>query len=299
MGGDTQSFDAGPGDTELGDAVGDTGDQGDGGGDAGEDAADAGPVTPPSSGVVEIDACSGVDDIPQKCSWRYLFDESKCSAASRCDKLVLFWAGGEQACGSYDKIMRAFADAGYFATCVQLFEDSDGAGMEPYNKESQRVDLTVKRVVSSPITAAVWSGKDLLLGEGNNGGPCILPVPHARVVGRYYPTLPAQHSCTNEKCACDLDHHSPEMDEDSITGMPASSFAVRKWKLIECGSALAPCSGDIMPKGPIEKLCATINASPDHNCLLEAMPNDSHSTCAAAGIDKCVGWFDALGDTRP
>ncbi len=321
------------------------GDAGTAGGAGTGGADDAGPpqesgVTPPATGTVDIASCKGVDGIDQSCSFRYLFDPSKCSAASPCDKLVVFWGGGEMDCSKYDPILQAWSGAGYFATCVVLFEDSDGAGLEPYYKEAPRVDLSLRAVVG--FGKAVWSGKDLLLagishgasapviamartaideaaewkgsrktggcfydgtydvaatdaflGTGNNGGVCVAPVPHARIVGRYYSTGPLVHSCVNNKCACDSDH-SPDMDQDSISDVTPASFSVRRWKLIECGSSMDPCTQDILPGAPIEALCGNIDASPDHSCEFDSMPNAGHGTCAATGASRCIQWFDAL-----
>jgi hypothetical protein len=254
---------------------------------------------------------------------------------------VVLWGGGEQDCSNYDSILQAWSTAGYFATCVLLFETADAAGQEAYVKEAQRVDLSLKAVVG--FGKAVWTGKDLLvsgishgatapviamartaiddaaewkgtrktgacfydgtydvkttdafLGTGNNGGQCMAPVPHSRIIGRYYATPPATHSCSNNKCACDP-NHAPEIEQDSITTVMPTVFAIRQWKLIECGSAMDACTQDILPKGPIEALCSTIDAGPGHTCVLDPMPNATHLTCAGpAGASKCITWFDAL-----
>jgi hypothetical protein len=134
---------------------------------------------------------------------------------------------------------------------------------------------------------------DELLGTGNAGGPCQGPVSHARMIGRYYSGDPLIHSCTNNKCACDPDH-APAMDNDTIEAVPTAEFAIKDWKLIECGSAMAACPSDIVPAAPISALCANIDASAQHTCAFEAMPNDSHLTCAGTGISRCIDWFDGL-----
>jgi hypothetical protein len=278
---------------------------------------------PASAGTVDVAACNGIDGIAQQCSWRYSFDPAQCSPASPCDKLVAYYAGGGQDCSSYDGIMQAFASAGYVATCILL-------------------DQTLKSIADSPITQAVWSGRDLLiagvshgatapviamarttlddgahwhgsrktagcfydgiydigaidqlLGTGDAGGQCLAPVPHARILGRYYPTAPLVHACSNDKCFCDPDHN-PKMDEDTISAVAASAFSLARFKLIECGSATPPCTGDIVPKAPIDTLCAAIDAGAAHSCELDPMPNETHLSCAGVGTGKCIGWFDAL-----
>jgi hypothetical protein len=134
---------------------------------------------------------------------------------------------------------------------------------------------------------------DELLGTGNAGGPCLSPVSHARMLGRYYSADPQVHSCVNNKCACDPDH-APEIDNDTIDAVAATEFAIKDWKLIECGSATAACASDIVPGPPISALCSNIDRSAQHTCAFESMPNDSHLTCAVSGINRCISWFDAL-----
>ena len=134
---------------------------------------------------------------------------------------------------------------------------------------------------------------DLFLAFGDSGSPCNLVLSHARAVGRYYDADPLVHSCLNDKCFCDPDH-SPEMDEDTVSGVDPSELAVSQWKLIECGSAMNPCLQDVVPAGPIETLCSRINAGPFSACVYDPMPEDSHIECASTGVDRCVTWFDSL-----
>ena len=136
---------------------------------------------------------------------------------------------------------------------------------------------------------------DALLGTGDAGQPCPPPpqgvLSHARAIGRYYDADPLVHSCANNKCACDPTH-SPELDEDTIVGVAPSAFSITHWKLVECGSALPACSGDVVPAGPIQALCSAIDASPDHACQLQSLPNTPHGMCAPAAV--CASWFEAL-----
>jgi hypothetical protein len=138
---------------------------------------------------------------------------------------------------------------------------------------------------------------DTFLATGNAGAPCLGPpagiLSHARAMGRYYGAEPLSHACGNGKCACDP-NHSPDIDLDTSETVAATEFAVRNWKLIECGSAMPACSADVTPAAPIQALCTKLDASPDHTCVYDTMPTSSHLTCATAGIDKCRTWFDAL-----
>ena len=137
---------------------------------------------------------------------------------------------------------------------------------------------------------------DDLLGTGTDaGGPCLFPVSHARIVGRYYPKDPLVHACGNKKCACDP-AHAPEMDTDSITAVAPTEFAIKKWKLIECGSATPACSSDIVPAAPIKALCANLRtaAAAGYECADDSLPNSSHIVCHHTGVDRCLTWFDGI-----
>jgi hypothetical protein len=38
-----------------------------------------------------------------------------------------------------------------------------------------------------------------------------------------------------------------------------------------------------------------VDASPEHSCVLDPMPNSRHLLCAGpAGAGKCITWYDAL-----
>ena len=133
-----------------------------------------------------------------------------------------------------------------------------------------------------------------MLGTGNDGGQCLFPVSHARIVGRYYQDAPLVHSCINGKCPCDP-NHAPEIETDSITAVDPKEFAVTKWKLIECGSSTPTCSGDIVPAAPIRALCENLRTGPNAGtCEDDSMPNDTHLECHVTGVEKCRAWFDAL-----
>jgi hypothetical protein len=136
---------------------------------------------------------------------------------------------------------------------------------------------------------------DELLGNGADGAPCPEPpgsvLSHTRALGRYYTTEPELHSCFNNKCACDSDH-SPEIDEDSIVGVDPGVFAIRHWKLIECGSELPACSGDVVPAEPIATLCAQIESDSERGCTFTSLPQVPHTACAPA--QQCIDWFATL-----
>lgn len=101
------------------------------------------------------------------------------------------------------------------------------------------------------------------------------------------PNLPATWPLP-ESCSGD--------DLEADTLVAGSALTVRDWKLIECGSALGTCAGDVLPAPPIEALCGAIASTPDHRCEYGSYPTTSHVTCGVTGDSKdaCRGWFDAL-----
>lgn len=126
-----------------------------------------------------------------------------------------------------------------------------------------------------------------LLATGAVGGTaCETPVSYQRWLDRYcgIGALPAD---------CDLSS-VPKAVEDTITGLPAAAFAIRDFRLVECGSGLRPCLGNIIPEAPIQTLCDRLAASPGHTCTYDSLPDIGHLTCHAERYDDCRTWFEAL-----
>ena len=126
-----------------------------------------------------------------------------------------------------------------------------------------------------------------LLATGALGGAaCETPVSYQRWLERYCGAGATAAGCNLAT--------EPKAVDDTITSILTATFNVRQFKLIECGSNLRPCSGDIIPAAPIEALCSRIDASPTHACSYETLPDDSHLTCHASGYATCQRWFEAL-----
>jgi hypothetical protein len=126
-----------------------------------------------------------------------------------------------------------------------------------------------------------------LLATGAAGGrPCTTPVSYSRWIERYC-------GAGATGATCDLTTNA-KAQEDTITRVLPATFAIRDFKLFECGSALPACSGDIVAGAPVEALCARLDASPGHTCSFVALPNDSHLTCHANQWDQCRTWFEGL-----
>jgi hypothetical protein len=93
-----------------------------------------------------------------------------------------------------------------------------------------------------------------LLKTGAAGGqPCTTPVSYTRGLERY-----CGAGATDATCVLST---KPKVAADTIvTALPAT-FAIKDFKMFECGSALSACTGDIIPGAPVEQLCAALNAS--------------------------------------
>jgi hypothetical protein len=120
-------------------------------------------------------------------------------------------------------------------------------------------------------------------------------LPYERTYSRYCPwpagangnlpaTWPPPEGCANADTMA-----------DTLTSVDATSFAIHDWKLIECGSALAPCTQDVLPAGPIAALCDRIAATPGYTCARGSYPSVSHIQCGieASSLDACHSWFSA------
>ncbi len=126
-----------------------------------------------------------------------------------------------------------------------------------------------------------------LLATGAVGGtPCESPVSHQRWLERYC-------GAGASAATCDL-ATEPKALEDTITGVAPATFAIRDFRLIECGSNLRPCLGDIVAGEPIATLCSRLDASPEHRCVFESLADEGHLTCHASHYDDCRVWFEGL-----
>jgi hypothetical protein len=127
---------------------------------------------------------------------------------------------------------------------------------------------------------------DLLATGAIGGGPCTIPVSYNRWLERY--CGPGATGAT-----CDLGTNG-KAQEDTITNVLPGTFAIRDFKMFECGSALPVCSGDIVAGAPVQSLCQRIDASPTHRCSFGSLPSDGHLTCHANQYDACRTWFEGL-----
>lgn len=118
---------------------------------------------------------------------------------------------------------------------------------------------------------------------GNNA--CTFPVSYTRGLERYCGTGATGASCnlnTNAKAQADT------IDAATI------NFAIRDFRMFECGSSLPACTGDIIPGAPVQQLCSNIAAASGYTCSFSSLANDGHLTCHANQYDQCRTWFESV-----
>jgi hypothetical protein len=116
------------------------------------------------------------------------------------------------------------------------------------------------------------------------GGPCLTPVSYSRGLERYCGT---GANDTN----CDLTSNAKAI-QDTIVSAPVN-YAIRDFKMFECGSAGPVCTKDIIPGNPIQQLCTSIHSTPGYSCDFTSYPSDGHLTCHANQFDQCRIWFES------
>ncbi len=130
----------------------------------------------PASGIVrrpiDLAGCLGQGPGSEDCHARVAIDAGRCSPKKRCDRLLVFWAGGEQGCASglYNGILDHHAGEGFVAACAQPFASSGEAGRYPYHQELERMHALMIAIRALPEVAAIWDGSRLLISGVSHGG---------------------------------------------------------------------------------------------------------------------------------
>jgi hypothetical protein len=125
---------------------------------------------------VAIPACDGRGPGSEDCHFRLMWDAANCHAGSACDRLVVFWAGGNQTCddidsngqGDFDPLLRNFVARGFVAACAQPYTTEDAGGAYPYYMEWDRMHYLMQRLRSQ--AAEIWDGSHLLISGSSHGG---------------------------------------------------------------------------------------------------------------------------------
>jgi hypothetical protein len=126
--------------------------------------------------AVAIPTCDGLGPGTEDCHFRLIRKKDTCCAEKPCDRLVVYFAGGNQTCddGDLDPLVQAYADRGFVAACAQPFTTEAEGGEHPYFQEVERMSHVVESVRSA--AAGTWTGEKLALGGTSHGGTAPLVV---------------------------------------------------------------------------------------------------------------------------
>jgi hypothetical protein len=125
---------------------------------------------------VSITACDGLGPGSEDCHLRIMWNSDACFQGHTCDRLVIYWAGGDQTCDDvdannvspFDAPLKQYVDRGFIAACAQPYTTEDAGGAYPYYMEWDRMDHLMRRLRSE--TAAIWDGSHLLISGSSHGG---------------------------------------------------------------------------------------------------------------------------------
>lgn len=135
---------------------------------------------------VSIVACDGLGPGSEDCHLRIMWDTAACAKEHPCDRLVVYWAGGNQTCddvqsngvGAFDPLLSHYVDRGFIAACAQPFTTEEAGGAYPYHMEWDRMHHLMQRLRSE--TADIWDGSHLLISGSSHGGtaPMVMIASH-------------------------------------------------------------------------------------------------------------------------
>ena len=296
-------------------------------------AAAAATPTPSAKGTREVTACTGMNGIDESCQLS-LNGQACAGARCSKLVVIFSGGEMGCIKGHYDSALEDYSANGWAAACINIFETSTGSSKVPYHQERDRLNAAVEAVTTSDWGRLYWTGEHLLLQGvshgtiapmvsmarggvdklpawqgtaftagcffdgspspaasasllatgGLRGSACTVPLSHERWVGRYCPDSPP---------SCDLTTNADALT-DTIEDVTPQAFHLRTWRIIECGSELHACTGDIFPMAPQQKLCAAIDGVDGYSCVFARLPTDSHSTCHKTHSSECRVWYDGL-----
>lgn len=117
---------------------------------------------------------------------------------------------------------------------------------------------------------------------------------YPRAFGRYCPSgaISANRATWPAPDTCQF----ADVGLDNPVAVDVRNFAIRQWKLVECGSALDYCGADLVHAQPQVQLCQQLGADPTKSCTLGSFPSVSHDNCGALPqtMEACRTWFDEL-----
>jgi hypothetical protein len=289
---------------------------------------------PEASGQIVLESCLGLSGVQERCTLVTNASACTGAKCSHLVVIFSGGEMGCITGAGYNNALTGYASYGYAAVCINYFDTPVGSGEAPYIDEASRIDLAVKEATTGTWASNFWTGEYLLfqgishgatapmilmartslasqshwqgsrftaacffdgsydqvatanlLATGNSGSPCTTPVAYTRGLERYCGAGAMGETCdltTNAKA-----------QQNTITTAPVN-YAIRDFRMFQCGSALNACSGDIIPGAPVEQLCSAINSTQNYSCLFSNLPLDSHLTCHANRYDQCRTWFESI-----
>ncbi len=119
-----------------------------------------------------IATCDGLGPGTEDCHFRIRFNQAQCCPEAPCDRLLVYWAGGNQTCDvddtSFDTLLGNYADAGFVAACAQPYTTDTEGGNHPFHLEFDRMNRVMQAIRAD--AADLWDGSKLLIGGGSHGG---------------------------------------------------------------------------------------------------------------------------------
>lgn len=125
---------------------------------------------------ISIVKCDGLPPGSEECHLRLMWNTAACYPGQPCDRLVVFWAGGNQTCddvdindvGKFDSLLGQFVERGFVAACAQPFTTGDEGGAYPYYMEWDRMHHLMQELRRE--TSEIWDGSHLLISGSSHGG---------------------------------------------------------------------------------------------------------------------------------
>jgi hypothetical protein len=143
---------------------------------------------------VSISGCDGFAPGSEDCHLRVMWNGMECCRDRPCDRLVVYWSGGNQSCdnvdsnniGVFDSLLGQFVEQGFVAACAQPFTTDEEGGAYPYHMEWDRMHHLMQRLRNE--TSDIWDGSRLLISGASHGGtaPMVMIASH-RALRDYAP----------------------------------------------------------------------------------------------------------------
>ncbi|MEJ2406324.1 MAG: hypothetical protein P8171_18900 [Candidatus Thiodiazotropha sp.] len=135
---------------------------------------------------VSIASCAGRGPGSEDCHFRAMWNSAECYPGHPCDRLVVYWAGGNQTCddvdkdnqGDFDPLLSNFVDRGFIAACAQPYTTEDAGGAYPYYREWDRMHYLMQQLRTD--LTEIWDGSHLLIAGASHGGtaPMVMIASH-------------------------------------------------------------------------------------------------------------------------